>query len=295
MLFLPFEEAWAVYLRAAPRLPPPPPPVEPVRVLGLLEVADAFDLIVFDAYGVLHVGGEGFASARSAFAALRAQGKAVCVVTNDVTHEPGRVAEGLNRRGFDVTADEVVSGRSLLPDTLDAWAHRRIGLISSHPMDVLRRFPDLVPVGQGGWDADVLAFVDCNDWTEADADRFFAEMERRPRPLIVCNPDVACPYGDAISAEPGWFAHVAAERFGAPLTFLGKPFPAVYRRVLQRFPTIRAERMLMVGDSPHTDVLGGRGIGMKCLLVETGFLRGRDSRAFCAEAALLPDFIAPQP
>lgn len=98
--------------------------------------------------------------------------------------------------------------------------------------------------------------------------------------MVVCNPDVACPYGDRISAEPGFYAHMLAARGLADVTFLGKPFRGVYDLVGQRFPNVARERMLMVGDSPHTDVLGARGAGMNVLLVECGFLaRTGQSRA----------------
>lgn len=298
MLFFAFEEAWAVYLRAHPRLPPTPPPVTPRRVSGLLEVVEAgeVDLVVFDAYGVLHVGGEAFPESLAAFDALRRRGVPLCVLTNDVTREPARVAEGLRRRGYGFAPEEVVSGRSLLPDVLAETAGQgRLGLISSHPTEVLDRFPDLVPLG---WEAapydavDGFVILDINDWDAARPPLLADAQARRPRPMVVCNPDVGCPYGDRVSLEPGYIAHRIAEDTGAPVAFLGKPFPEVYRRVLERFPDIRPDRMLMVGDSPHTDILGGRGVGMRCLLLEWGFLRGRDSLALCAEAGLWPDYVA---
>lgn len=298
MLYLPFEEAWDVYLRSHPRLPPAPAPVTPRRVSGLLEVVERgdIDLVVFDAYGVLHIGGEAFPESVAAFAVLRQRGIPVCVVTNDVTREPARVAEGLNRRGYDFAPEEIISGRSLLPEALaQGMGQGRLGVISSHPEEVLARFPDLVPLG---WEAapydavDGFVFIDVNDWDAARPPLLESAQKRRPRPMVVCNPDVACPYGNAISLEPGYMAHRIADATGASVTFLGKPFPEVYQRVLERFPQISPDRMLMVGDSPHTDILGGRGAGMRCLLLECGFLRGRDSLALFAESGLWPDFVA---
>jgi ribonucleotide monophosphatase NagD (HAD superfamily) len=73
---------------------------------------------------------------------------------------------------------------------------------------------------------------------------------------------------------------------------MGKPFPAIYHKVLERFASIQPDRMLMVGDSPHTDILGARGVGMRCLLIEGGFLRSQNSLQRFAEAGLWPDFVA---
>lgn len=301
MLYLSFADAWRTYLDAAPRLPTPPKPVEPRRVAGLIEAVErgGHRLVVFDAYGVLHIGGEAIPQALEAFGDLRRRGVPVCVVTNDVIHDPVHVAAGLARRGFDFAAEEVISGRSLLPGILAGHGDGQgFGVVASHPEDMIARFPALraLPDEADAYDAvDGFLFVDTNFWGEEHPALLEDSLVRRPRPLIVCNPDVGCPYLGRISAEPGYFAHRIAARAGIAPVFLGKPFPAVYQRVLERFPNIPPTAMLMVGDSPHTDILGARGAGMECLLVEYGFLAGRDALADCAESGLWPDYVAGTP
>lgn len=299
MLFLSFNDVWRTYLEAAPRLPPAPPPVTPRRVAGLAEALEAggHQLVAFDAYGVLHVGDGPLPGALEAFAEVRRRGLALCVITNDVTHDPAEVTAGLNRRGFDLRADEVISGRSLLPDIVAAQqgGGQGWGVIASHPEAVTDRIPALRAVAGDFSDLDSfdgLVFVDTNFWDDRHPALFDASLLRRPRPMVVCNPDVGCPFRGRISAEPGFFAHRIAARAGIDPVFLGKPFPAVYRRVLDRFPHIPPSAMLMVGDSPHTDVLGARGVGMGCLLVECGFLSGGYILNLCAESSLWPDYIA---
>lgn len=300
MLFLSFAEAWRTYLYARPRLPSYPPVVNPQRVSGLIEAVGRgnHQLVVFDAYGVLHTGGEGFASAQAALIELRRRGVATCVVTNDVTHDATEVAAGLARRGYDFAPEDVISGRSLLPAVLaGAQGEGTFGLVASHPEAMVDQFPRLVPLGldAAAYDAvDGVLFVDTNHWTDAHAELLERSLIARPRPMVVCNPDVGCPYNGQISAEPGYFAHRIAAQGGKDPIFLGKPFPAIYQRVMDRFPDIPAASMLMVGDSPHTDILGARRLGMRCLLVEGGFLSGFDALAHCQEAKLLPDYIARQ-
>jgi len=301
VLFLDFEDAWRIYLDAAARLPMRPAAVTPRRVSGVVEAVErgGYRLVVFDAYGVLHTGGDAIPEALVAFAELRRRGVAVCVVTNDVTHEPAHVAAGLARRGFDFAAAEVVSGRSLLPGILGEHGDGRgFGIVGSHPEDMIARFPALRALADDPADYDAAAgflFVDNNYWTEAHPALLEDSLARRPRPLIVCNPDVGCPYLGRISAEPGYYAHRIAARTGIEPVFLGKPFPAVYRRVLGQYPDVPPAAMLMVGDSPHTDVLGARSVGMDCLLVECGFLFGRDVLADCAESGLWPQYVAVTP
>ncbi|EKV31531.1 hypothetical protein C882_3904 [Caenispirillum salinarum AK4] len=304
MLYTPFQTAWNIYLEAHPRMPAFPPPMTPERVSGLLEVVDrgGVDLVLFDSYGVLHVGGDALPEGLAAFKGLRERGVPLCVVTNDVTRGPDGVCQGLNAKGYDIEPEEVVSGRSLLPAIMDARPAGTWGVLATHDEDIAARFADCVPMGReraptaSDLDAvDGFLFVDNNYWTETTAALLDASLTIKPRPMVVCNPDVACPYGERISAEPGFYAHTLAARGLTDVTFLGKPFRGVYDLVGQRFPAVRRERMLMVGDSPHTDVLGGRGAGMRVMLVEYGFLRGQDTLARCREAGLLPNFIAATP
>lgn len=297
MLFIPFEEAWDVYLRAAPRLPDPPAPVETRRIRGLAEVIDDFDLVVFDAYGVLHEGQEAYPGTIEQVAMVRQRGKRLCILTNDVIRPPHDVAARLCDRGFDIGEDDVVSGRDLLPDLVARTIHpgQRFGLISSCPEPLQERFPDLLLMGdeRAAYDSvDGFVLVDSNGWEQHHADHFLDSLTGYPRPVLVCNPDVGCPYHGQVSAEPGYFAHLAAERAGVSPVFLGKPYPGVYQRVFDRFPDVAPSRMVMVGDSPHTDILGARSMGMACLLLDSGFLRGQDAMALFAQSGLWPNFVS---
>ncbi|MEP1584152.1 MAG: HAD hydrolase-like protein [Marinobacter sp.] len=51
----------------------------------------------------------------------------------------------------------------------------------------------------------------------------------------------------------------------------------------------------MVGDTLHTDILGGQNAGMKTLLVTTeGSLQDMDIPRCIAQSGIAPDFIAPE-
>ncbi|WP_311732318.1 HAD-IIA family hydrolase [Roseospira marina] len=269
--------------------------------LGAVLDTEDIAAVVLDAYGVLHTGLHPIPGAANAIADARRRGLALRILTNDVTHEPAGVAAGLRRRGLDIRPDEVVSGRDLLPEALaevgdgEGW-----GVIAIHPDELVVRYPRLTAV-EGlatappeTWD-DLrgVVLVDCFHWSTADLEGYRALMARRPRPLIIPNPDVTCPYEGALTLEPGALGLEAARDHGVAIRFLGKPFPGIYARVKAQFPGVSAERLLMVGDSPHTDILGARGAGLRCLLVETGLLHGEDLDRRFAESGLWPDFVAP--
>jgi glycerol-1-phosphatase len=293
---LDFDRAWRAYLDAAPRLPAVPAPVTPLRVAGAAEIAAAFDLVVLDAWGVLNLGDSVISTAPAAVADLRRRGKRLVVLSNDGGSDKAMAVAKHRRRGFDFAADEILAGIELLPDVLAALPPvERLGLIADDPLPLADLTGRMLRLGDRGADYDDVegfVFLSSDEWSEERQAKLRASIARRRRPLVVGNPDIVSPGPDAIYAEPGFYAHrLAAELEIAPI-FLGKPYPAIYRRLAERHKDIAPARVLCVGDTPQTDVLGGRNAGHRTLLVEDGFCRGRDALALCRESGIWPDFIA---
>lgn len=295
---LTFAEAWRAYRRAEPRLPPKPTPVTPVRIEAADEIADGFDLVLLDAWGVLNIGDTPIPGAAAAVARLRQRGKRLLVLSNDGTREPEAAAARHRRRGFDFTAAEILPGIALLPDLLARLAPAApVGLIADPPAPYPALTAAMLPLGDDAGDYDRVSaflFLSSDRWTEARQALLQASLERRPRPLIVGNPDIVSPEPGAMALEPGLFAHRLAAAAGIDPIFCGKPFAPIYERVRARFPDIAPERVLCVGDTLHTDILGGRAAGFRALLVEDGFCRGQGALALAGECGIWPDFIAPR-
>jgi glycerol-1-phosphatase len=76
--------------------------------------------------------------------------------------------------------------------------------------------------------------------------------------------------------------------------FFGKPFANAFDAVLGRLPPgLRRERIAMVGDTLHTDILGGRAAGFGTVLIAGhGLYAGHDPARFIAASGIRPDFVA---
>lgn len=294
---LSFAAAWAAYRRAEPRLPPKPPPVQPRRIGGIAEIVDRFDLALLDAWGVLNIGDQAIAGAREAVAMLRRAGKRLMVLSNSGSYDPQVSIARHNRRGFDFTVAELVTGLDLLRDALAGLGPpARFGLIADPPAPYAPLTGPMLRLADDPADYERVsgfAFLSSDHWSEPRQSLLEASLAERPRPLIIGNPDIVSPEPDRMNAEPGYYGHRIAQSTPAKPIFLGKPFAAIYRRALRRHAGIPPQRILCVGDTLHTDVLGGRAAGFCTLLVENGFCAGRDGVALAAECGIWPDFVAP--
>lgn len=77
-----------------------------------------------------------------------------------------------------------------------------------------------------------------------------------------------------------------------PVEFHGKPYPGAFEAALRALELPPA-RVAMVGDTLHTDVLGGRMAGCGTVLVTGhGFFKGVDPDPFIEATGILPDYIA---
>ncbi|WP_299650262.1 HAD-IIA family hydrolase [uncultured Jannaschia sp.] len=265
------------------------------------EVCDPFDVILLDAYGVLNVGEAAIPGASERVAALRRAGKRVMVVSNSAGYPKRVMMARYARLGFDFSPEEVVSSREALLAHLASLPPRRWGLMLN-PRYGLEEFDapsgEFLEDDRAAYDrVEGFLLVGSDGWTEARQTRLEDALRARPRPVLVGNPDIAAPREGGLSREPGHFAHRLADSTGIVPEFFGKPFPAIYDLALGRMsPRPEPPRVLMVGDTLHTDILGGRGMGFATALVtDYGALAGTDVDAAIAISGIRPDFVVRRP
>lgn len=288
------DAAFRRYEAVRGRLPSATFPDTSVEGRSLADVADRWDGFVLDAFGVLNVGDTPIAGAVERMAALRAMGKRLCVLTNAASYTRHGALAKYRRLGFDFTADEVISSRDVAVAHLEAAAPgAHWGAISQAGddfADIPCRVTDLIDYG--GWESvDAFLFLSTNRWDPSLFARLDAAMADRPRPLVVANPDLVAPREDGLSIEPGTWAHDLLDRHDVPIHWYGKPFPEAFVEAVRR-TGLAPSRLAMVGDTLHTDVLGGRAAGMGAVLVtDHGLFAGRSVKPYIATSGIVPDAI----
>jgi len=75
--------------------------------------------------------------------------------------------------------------------------------------------------------------------------------------------------------------------------WFGKPYASAFAVAAAR-AGLQTGRLAMVGDTLHTDILGGRAAGMGAVLVTGhGILKGCDPLPFIAASGIVPDVMVP--
>lgn len=287
--------AFARYEAIRPRLPQARYPARSLHLPSLDAVADHVDGFLLDAFGVLNVGETAIPGAVARIASLRARGKRLAVLTNAASYTRAQLLAKYHRLGFDFTADEVVASRDVAVARLQAiapgatWA--AIAAAGDTFADIPARLVDAVADPSAFDSADAILFLSTARWTSALQVRLSAALARRPRPLVIANPDLVAPREGGLTLEPGLFGHDLLDHVPVAAHWFGKPFPEAFAEGIAR-TGLAPDRLAMVGDTLHTDVLGGAAAGCRTVLVtDHGLFAGLDTGPFILGSGIVPDFI----
>lgn len=297
--------AFSEYERVRHRLPAPPThAVVPEQVPSLAVLEPFFDAFIFDAFGVLNIGEQALPGALARVEHLLAINKRCLILSNAATASTQALLLKYQTMGFALKEDQLISSRWLLEESLETAKKPGLwGVIAP-----LEANPQTLPVNytliQGRPDAgmreqmdrcDGFVLLSSQGWDTAHQALLEASLAEYPRPVEVANPDIVAPRATELSLEPGFFAHRLADKTGVTPVFYGKPFLPAYHAALDRLEGIPRDRILMVGDTLHTDILGGQNAGVQTLLVTAhGALKGLDVATCMQRSGIYPHYIAPE-
>jgi len=264
---------------------------QPRRIDSLLNIADEADAFVFDAFGVLNVGETPIPGAAARLDQVRERGCRIRILTNAASYDRAGAIDKFRRLGIRLEPDEIVTSRDA---TLAHMPPGRWGAIAAagdaltdlpHPTLRLGDDPAAYDAVEG------FVFLSTADWNEARQAILQASLRRAPRPVLIANADLAAPRDDGFSQEPGYFGHRIADAGLAPVRFFGKPFPEIYALAMATLPGLDPARIVMCGDTLHTDILGAAAIGWRTVLVtRDGLYAGQDVEPYMQDAAIFPDW-----
>jgi len=267
---------------------------------NLLEISEKFDAFLLDAYGVFW-GGNSFGllpGAKETMERLVGSGKILGVLSNS-TQLAKVEKEKLKKHGliegehfhFLITSGEV-SKQTFLHEKLPFKTPRKkywmFGGIHPKYSSHTAIFQDSVYIetrelSEADFIYISIPHLDGED--QIDPELFREEVQKVSRsnlPMLCTNPDLFAHEGNPPKAvvRQGSIAAMYRQE-GGEVFYIGKPHREVYEfsmEYFKKFNIDQPKKILMVGDTPETDIKGARHFGMASVLtVQTGIMAGRVS------------------
>lgn len=259
------------------------------------EMVDYYDGFLLDSFGVLNVGNSAIEGAARVLEDLRLRHIPFRILTNAASYTSQDAFNKYKHLGLDIRRDEIISSRDTLFANLSEYSQisqwAAIATPQDEFQDTKQDVSNLFEVS-GSWD-DVPAFLflTAENWTQAHQDRLIESLLRHPRPVIVGNPDLVAPRENGLTIEPGFWAHDLRDKTQADVVFFGKPYHHAFDIALNAWG---AGHYAMVGDTLHTDILGGQAVGLDTIcLTQHGLFRNKPLAPFIARSGIMPTWTMP--
>ncbi|NSX54947.1 HAD-IIA family hydrolase [Parasulfitobacter algicola] len=270
------------------------------RLPDLDAIADDFDVFLLDAFGVLNIGDTAIPSVPERVAALQNAGKRIMVVSNAAGFPHADLMAKYTRLGYNFVPDDVITSRKTVLHSLSNEPQMHWGLMATLSLgraDIEHLNVTYLAEDPADYDSvDGFIMLGSAAWTEDRQALLEASLIRRKREVFVGNPDIVAPRENGFSTEPGSYAHRLADATGVEPEFFGKPFLNIFDLAFAQLGDFDPARTIMVGDSLHTDILGGQTAGIKTALIAGfGFFDGSDVHTPIETSGIRPDYILERP
>jgi HAD superfamily hydrolase (TIGR01459 family) len=269
----------------------------------LSALADSFDLFMIDQFGVLHDGTRPYRGAVECLARLKASGKNVILLSNSGKRAAANIARladlGFSRELFDhvVTSGEVawqgIRDRSFGTPFLSG---KRMFVVGHDDHDYgFERLGVSLVADPAAADFVMIAASSAPKTSLDQYEAILARAAAAGIPALCCNPDRLMLTADGVQPSAGEIASLYC-KLGGKVTFVGKPYPAMYAFARNQCNGAASARTLAIGDSIEHDICGGFNAQLATALVRTGLSRDLSddelSNRLAAYGAA-PDFLLP--
>jgi HAD superfamily hydrolase (TIGR01458 family) len=249
------------------------------------------DGLVVDIDGVLTVSWHALPGAPEALRELRGKGVLVTFATNTTSRTRDDIAAALRAAGFDVGPDEILTAPAATLAHLRSH-HPGARVLVLNEGDLSADLGDLDLVD--GPPADVVVVGGAGPAFSYDAlNTVFAAIVGGAV-LVAMHRNMTWRTDAGLQLDSGGFVGALEQAAGVEATVVGKPSPTFFEASLTTLG-LPAERVAMVGDDVHNDVLAGQACGLRGVLVRTGKFRARDLESLAAEPDVVVDSFADVP
>jgi HAD superfamily hydrolase (TIGR01458 family) len=229
-----------------------------------------FNGVLFDIDGVLEFQGKAYPGAVELLEFLRYKQVAFRIISNSTLKSRQVCTEKLNRRGFGVTREEVITA---------SWATARyLKTLKPRSCWVMLKGKGLDEFKEFNMDDESPEYIVLGDYREEfkfDNLNKALKLLLQGTKLIVMIPEKVDHSLGGVELTVGAYGRMLEDAAGIEATYIGKPSTYMFAIALESMGIDRSE-VLMVGDRVSTDIIGAQKAGIRSVLVKTGEFKESD-------------------
>ncbi|MDG2450994.1 MAG: HAD-IIA family hydrolase [Saprospiraceae bacterium] len=269
------------------------------------EIVQKYDVVLFDSYGVLKNYNGIIEGARETMASLEKRKVPYRVLTNDASSSPKMLSEKFEIGGLNIKTEHIVTSGMMAKSFLSTKsingkvlylgtenssqyiieANKEAISISDYDDSLIHEIGAVVFLDDEGyqWSTDINKAVNL--------------LRKRTIPVIVANSDKLYPVAkNDVSIATGAIAQLVESILNRDFIHFGKPdvqmFAFAFDSLIKEHGELNKSKVLMVGDTLHTDILGGTKFGVDTLLVLSGNTSVKNAESMIQSTGVAPDYIA---
>lgn len=271
---------------------------------SFLEVVSGFKAVFLDSYGVIKNYRGLIEGVQETLDFIQARGIEFRILTNDASRSQEQQAESFLRLGLKgIPAEKIVTSGMMAKQYLQLK-------IKGGKVAYLGTANAAHYIMQANLESVAIADLDKHDINEIQAMVFLDDegfdwnfdinrtvnlIRKKNMPIIVANSDNLYPVShNDVSIATGGIAKLVESIINKKFIHFGKPDTQMFNFAFEdinRYSEYNKEEILMVGDTLHTDILGGNKFGIKTALVLSGNTSATEMEMNIRSTGIIPDYI----
>ena len=256
------------------------------------EIEMFYDIFLFDLYGVTHNGVNLFPDILNILKNLKKLNKKVVFISN-APRKSLKIKKFLKNLGLDQRYyfDLVSSGDVTYEDYLKKLNGEKYYFIGNYQDKSLCRGLKVFEIN----DLEKANFIlNTGPYNGQKVENYIKILKKGALlslEMICANPDLEVIRGSKKEICAGALA-LKYEKLGGKVKYFGKPFKKIYQKSLKRINSRNKKRILAIGDSIRTDILGANNFGIDSALVLSGIdgnIKGIEK--LCKKTNIYPKFL----
>ena len=241
---------------------------------NIFSIMDDYDLFLFDLWGVVNEGDSPYLKVIDSINEVL-KVKQILFVTN-APRPSSVIYTRLKNWGVNLTPEMIITSGEIAGKLI---ADSEVNFNISNPVIYhlgRDRNPDIEAIITHKITKDIheanIMLMTCSRNESEDLEEFdhLLKLAAKRDIINICaNPDIISPHLGINTYCSGYFAS-RLESFGGDVIYTGKPDKEIYQQAFAKLPHIPKKRILMIGDTFCTDILGANKAGIDSALVLTG-------------------------